>query len=124
MGEQDFAAWLLQEIEARGWSQRYVGEKGGVSGVAVSKVLSGEIKPGIRFVRAMARALGVSVDEVAARAGLMPQQVDMPPRLKALTRRLMALPLDGREGALDMLESAIRVAERAAGIRIGSEDGA
>jgi transcriptional regulator with XRE-family HTH domain len=120
-GNAEFARWLQDEIEARSWSRVTVAGKAGLSSSALDKVLNLEIAPGIRFARGIAKALNLPVDEVVARAGLLPYQVDQPPRMKALARRLVVLPQVEQDAALDLLEQGIKHAERRLGLKPGPE---
>jgi transcriptional regulator with XRE-family HTH domain len=118
----DFGQWLDGEIRERGWSRREFAERTTVAGrrplssVAIDKYISGEIRePSIAAARGIAKALSVSVDEVLARAGSMPVQPDMPPRLKELARRLLALPGPAQTEVLDALTLLVGQAEGRAG---------
>ena len=66
--------WLNGELHRRGWSQRELGRRAGISGAMVSKVLSGE-KPGWDFCVAIARALEVTPEEVFRLARLLPHEL-------------------------------------------------
>ena len=50
--------------EAKGWSQQQLAEAAGLSQPYVSKVESGAREPSLVVVQALARALGVKVDEL------------------------------------------------------------
>ncbi len=70
MRNNDFANWLTGEINRLGWSQSELARRAGLSSGLISQVLSGQ-KPGERFCKGVARALGVPEDEVFRRAGIL-----------------------------------------------------
>lgn len=81
-----FATWLQEQLDQRGWSQRELARRAGVSHTPISLVLSGQTNLGFRVCRGIARALGVAESEVFHRAGLLPEPADDP-----LTRQLMKM---------------------------------
>lgn len=107
---QDFAAWLLQGMERRGWSRLKTAERGEISAGAIDRVINGG-KPGVKLARGIARAFGMSEEEVMRLAGLLPPMGALPPRLNDLARRVAALPQDDQANVLLVLEAALVLAE-------------
>ncbi len=64
-----FVAWLQTEMAKRKWSQKDLAEAMGLSAGAISRVMSGDRKPGEDFVKGAARALGYDVEFVLKQTG-------------------------------------------------------
>lgn len=112
MGERDGApaaggsgARLRQARQARGFSQQQLAGMAAVSRQAVSAVESGLSDPSLRVALALARALGLTVEELFG-PGAPERQVDVQPvasldeaggrvRLASVGDSLVALPLSG-----------------------------
>lgn len=109
----DFSEWLTEQIVARGWTQSELARRAGVTPPTVSRVVSGENRPGHDFVQGVARALGLPPEEVAVRAGLLPDYGEVLPELKALSPRLARLPADDRAAVLEMFERTVTAFEYA-----------
>lgn len=108
----DFATWLARELDQRGWSRSEAARRGGITSVAVDRVINGQMRPGVKFVRAIAKAFGMAEEDVMREAGLLPKVGQLPPRLQDLVRRAVALPEVDRDGVIDVFEVAVSVAER------------
>lgn len=72
--ETELVTWLNEEIKKRGWTLRELARRSDVSHTAVSKVLSGQQEPGIKFCTGIARALDVPPETVLRLAGKIPQR--------------------------------------------------
>ena len=66
------AAWLIKELDMRGWSHRELAWRSDLSQTTVSDVISEKRPATWDFCAAVARAMGVSVNEVFVLAGLKP----------------------------------------------------
>jgi transcriptional regulator with XRE-family HTH domain len=71
----DFANWLNEQIDNRGWSQNEFARRAGVSQAQVSNVIGG-YKAGEDFCVGVARAFGLTRREVFARAGIIEPEPD------------------------------------------------
>ena len=71
----DFANWLNEQIDKRGWSQNELARRAGVSHAQVSNVIGG-YKAGEDFCVGVARAFGLTRREVFARAGIIEPEPD------------------------------------------------
>lgn len=112
---EDFASWLNQELERRGWSRSEAARRGGFSPSMIDKVVNGYARPGLDFCRGISRAFGMPLEEVFRRAGILPAREDaagsdelilyyreMPPEDR---RRLLAIARTLRDAALARLTS-------------------
>ena len=68
----NFSAWLLQEMESRGWNQAELHRKSGLSRTIISDVLSSKVSPGYDFCIAVGKALHIPGDHLMRLAGLLP----------------------------------------------------
>lgn len=103
--------WLIEELRERGWSQAEFARRAEISAATVSRVFSGENKPGDEFIRGTARAFGVPIETVMRMVGKLPQSGDILPQVRDWNDRLLAFPAERRQGALDALEGMLRALE-------------
>jgi transcriptional regulator with XRE-family HTH domain len=108
---EDFVTWLNTELNARGWSRSELARRGGVSAEAISQAISGKTRPGLKLCRAVAKAFGLSLEEVQRRAGLLPTYGAVPPRFKELGERLRKLSNSDQQFILDTMEDVLNLAE-------------
>lgn len=66
------STWLNYECRSRGWSHRQLGERSGISGAMVSRVIAEKQPAGWDFCLGVATALGKDPVEVFVLAGLLP----------------------------------------------------
>lgn len=71
-----FGDWLDHELTLRGWSQSEAARRGGVAASTIQQVVSGATQPGPKLCKAIARAFGMSEEEVFRRAGLLPMPIN------------------------------------------------
>ena len=69
---EKFAAWLALQLEDRGWSNRELARRAGVSHTSMNDVVSGQGAITAKFCRKISRALKVPLEETMRRAGLLP----------------------------------------------------
>lgn len=69
-----FTDWLNENMTKRNWSQYDLATRSGLSQAAISKVLSGERKPGIELCKRIAKAFDLSTSTVLQIAGLLPKK--------------------------------------------------
>jgi transcriptional regulator with XRE-family HTH domain len=61
----DFATWIRDELNRRGWSQANLAERADLSRSSISKMLtSGRRKPGMRFFAGIAAAFEMPIADV------------------------------------------------------------
>lgn len=108
---EDFVIWLNQQLDQRGWSRSEAARRGGISASSLDKVIGGFAKPGQRFCQGIARAFGLPVEDVMRRAGILPTGADILPEVRDWNERLLAIPENRRQEAVDALESVLRALE-------------
>lgn len=68
----ELKAWLVQELDRRGWSHNELARRAGMSQATVSSVLSGYRNAGTDFCVKVARTLDVAPEKVLRLAGILP----------------------------------------------------
>lgn len=106
---EDFIAWLVQEMDQRGWSQSETARRGKISSQMINAVVNRQTGVGIPFCRGIAKAFGIPIEEVMRRAGLLPSGSEILPQLRALNERLLQLSEEDRSAALGVLEYALKL---------------
>ena len=71
---ETFVAWIIVELNERGWSRSEAARRGGFSASTLDKVIGGFSRPGPTLCQGLARAFNVAPDKVFRLAGLLPQQ--------------------------------------------------
>jgi len=64
--------WLVTELDVRGWSQRELSRRSGVSPTQISDIISGKANPGADSSIAIARALSKPPEDILRLAGILP----------------------------------------------------
>ena len=96
--------------EAERLSQKEVAEAAGIDQSYLSMIESDQRRnPGIRIMSRLARALQVSVDELAAFAGYLPQQQPPDPLTERALRLFRQLPRWRQEDVVAQLELYLRL---------------
>ncbi len=108
---EEFIAWLVSEMDERGWSQSETARRGKISSQMINAVVNRQTGVGIPFCRGIAKAFGVPIEEVMRRAGLLPSGGEILPQLRALNERLLHLSEEDRSAALGVLEYALKLFE-------------
>lgn len=108
---EDFVVWLNQQLDQRGWSRSEAARRGGISASSLDKVIGGFAKPGQRFCQGIARAFGMPVEEVMRLAGILPKSGELLPEVRNWNERLLAIPAERRQEAVDALDSVLRALE-------------
>ena len=95
--DNDFVAWLTQELDLRGWTNTELARRAGVAASTVSTIISGLKNPGVDFCVGAARALSIQPEIVMRRASLLPS---LPPAIEEeheVTAILRGLPANVRQ---------------------------
>lgn len=95
-----FAQWLLDMLEEKGWSQVVLSERSGITQTHISRILSGDRRPGLEFYEGVARAFRVPMEEVLRYAGVLPALPNTDPSTSGLLARLSELPPSLRQATL------------------------
>ena len=72
----NFSEWLKRELNQRGWSQRELARRAGVSATAINDTINQKTRPGWDLCTAIARAFDMSEEEVFRIATLLPPLPD------------------------------------------------
>jgi transcriptional regulator with XRE-family HTH domain len=68
----DFANWLEEELERRGWNQATLAERADVNAASISNIIRGRRAPAPETLLGIARALDLPATTLYRRAGLLP----------------------------------------------------
>lgn len=110
---ESFTDWLTSELDTRGWSRAEAARRGGISASVLDKIISGYSQPGDKTCRGLARAFGLTTEEVMRRAGLIPPRnatVDDQREFDDLVGKISQLDSQGRKLVADLVER-IRLSE-------------
>ena len=69
--QNNLSTFMNEELNKRGWSQRELARRSGLSPTSISEVMSGKRGPGKRFCRAIANALQVPTERIFQEAGII-----------------------------------------------------
>lgn len=94
---------LVKELQKRGWSQRELSRRSGISPTQISHVISEQANPGSDFCLAIARALRYSPEEIMRLAGLLPSLPAPVAEEKEIMHLIRSLPASARAAAIAML---------------------
>lgn len=106
-----FTAWIVNQLQERGWPQAELARRAEISPPQVSRVLSGEANPGLDFLQGIARAFGMPLDAVMRRAGVLPDHGEVLPEARDWSARLMLLSPGRREAVVQAMDNVLRIAE-------------
>ena len=109
----DFADWLRKELDERGWDQAELARRSQTSTALISRMLSGERRPGAVVARRLARALHTSPEEVFRQAGMLPRPHPQLPGLDDLIHLYAELPPDDRERLIAVAQAFLAKREGA-----------
>ena len=115
----ELSVWIVTEIEKRGWSQRELARRAGVSQAQVNNVINEAANAGADFCVSVARALDHSPEEIMRLAGILPPRPERDRYLEAMESIWGRLPNE-RKGDLVLIARAYieeydrRMAEREA----------
>ncbi len=73
-----FGEWLNEELRRRDWSKADLARAAGVSAPHITRIMSGEQRPGNDVIVAIARALDRPPEEVFRRVAGLPLQEESP----------------------------------------------
>jgi transcriptional regulator with XRE-family HTH domain len=108
---EEFIAWLVSEMDERGWSQSETARRARISSGMINMVVNRQTGVGVPFCAGIAKAFGITTEEVMRRAGLLPSGGEILPQLRALNERLLQLSEEDHSAALGVLEYALKLFE-------------
>lgn len=98
-------AWLVKEMDSRGWSVRELSRRAGTSHTTISQVIAGQRRPTYKFCIQIARALHVPDDDLLVLAGLKRQPLQPLEDEQEMIAILRALPAQMRQTIVTMLRA-------------------
>lgn len=107
---EEFAEWLRQEMQQRGWDQAELARRSQTTTALISRIVSGERRPGALVARRLARALQIPPEEMFRQAGLLPRHAPKPPGLEELAHIFTELSDDDRKRLLALARALRDVA--------------
>lgn len=112
--ESKLSSWLNAELQARGWSERELARRAGVSHTAINNALTQQYNTRLDTYRGIAKALGMPLDEVLRRAGELPERPPSVIEEEPATYIIRELSPETRRAALAMLQGLRQLEEKAA----------
>ncbi len=77
MSNINFAHWLLDQINSRGWTQADLARASNLTTAGISRILAGTRGPGTEACTGIAKALNLPVSYVFQQAGLLPPEPEL-----------------------------------------------
>jgi len=108
----EFSAWLLREMESRGWNQAEMHRRSGLSRTIISDVLQGKVSPGFEFCIAIGKALHLPAEQIMRLAGLLPLVPAKTEQHEKLLYMFNQLPQNEKERLLNHIEATLMILER------------
>ncbi len=103
--------WLIREINTRGWSQAELARRSSMSPSQISRVISGAQSPGLDTLTGVARALGLTLEQVLRRAEILPDHGEVLTEARDWSARLMVLSPEIREAVIVAMDNVLRASE-------------
>ncbi len=108
----NFATWLQQELDLRGWNQSDLSKAAGVARSTISNILNMQRSPGPAVCLAVANALKLPPAVVFIRAGLMPEVQGMGHIQEEVIYKLTKLSTEKQQTVLDLVDSLLARSEK------------
>lgn len=100
----ELKAWLIQELDRRGWSHNELARRSGMSQATVSSVLSGYRNAGADFCVKVAHTLDVAPEKLLRLAGILPTSApDDSPTLQEIIELARSLSLEDQADVLEYI---------------------
>lgn len=105
--KMDFPAWLQNELDKRGWRPTELARRADLDDGIISRALSGARMPSNRSLEKISDALGIPIEEVFSRAGILPPSgmTEHDLWVNRMSRILLGLNSDLREMAEPLLNT-------------------
>jgi len=103
----DFSAWLLQEMNKRGWSHADMARAAGMSPGGVTNIINRVRQPSTETCRKLAKALNVSPETVLQAAGILPRRTIKSVLVDQAATLLEQLDEDDQEHIVRMIEAYV-----------------
>ncbi len=118
--QDDFVAWLEDQLKERSWTMADLSRESGLSDGHISYIFSRQRKAGTDALQAIAKALKLPVDHVFRKAGLLPPTKEQLDELELEWNQLFANAAtdEERQELIDRARFELqRIRERRAGYR-------
>jgi transcriptional regulator with XRE-family HTH domain len=92
-----FPDWLSAQLDRRGWNNKELAQRSGMSPAAVSQVMTGRQKPGVEFCLGVSDALKEPPTKIFRLAGLLPESKDSDEVLEDIVYYYAMLSPEARE---------------------------
>jgi len=97
------STWLNTELRERGWTERELARRAGLSHTAINNALSGQYKTRLDTYRGIAHAFEMSLEDVFRAAGVLPPLLPPVAEEEEMIALFRGLPPTQRAAALYML---------------------
>lgn len=116
-----FSAWLVQELDKRGWNQAELHRKSSLSKTVISDVIAEKALPGFEFCIGVAKAFKIPADLVMRLAGLLPATSELTSQKEQLIHLFDQLPPDEKEDLISYLQIKLTLLERSGKLNTSSK---
>jgi len=104
----EFAEWLNEELQRRGWRQADLVRATGISRSGISLLISGQIRPAPQTVMQLSRVFKVPPDYIMRKVGYLPPKDEGgDPTLEEVNFKYAMLTDDKKQLVLDYLDFLI-----------------
>jgi transcriptional regulator with XRE-family HTH domain len=110
--ETNFADWLQETLNEKGWSQAELARRSGISPAQITRVISGERGLGEQSIIALAAAFKLPAETVFRAAGLLPAEREKDPRDKEILHLFGLLADEEKQEILDYVRYRVERAEK------------
>ena len=108
----NFPDWIVQEMNAREWSQSDLARQSGLTRQAISHLIAGRTKtPDKQTIEKLSRAFDVTVEDVYRYVGILPASQNDDPWVVEMSHKLSQLSPDLR-GIAESVIGALRKNEK------------
>jgi transcriptional regulator with XRE-family HTH domain len=112
----EFTQWLQNQLDTRGWDHAELARRSGLTKGGISHIMNGSRNASPDVCIAVARALGISREEIFRARGYLHQETktvfppDVDPRLEAIGQAINHLPPLQREAMIEAWGATLRAA--------------
>lgn len=107
MNIMDFSEWLQKELNKRKWRPTDLAKRANISDAAVSRILKGERKADTDSLKAIAKALNISAEQIFRHAGLLPPENESDDWVEEMNYKITLIPPGLRSIAESFIDSML-----------------
>ena len=100
-----FGNWMQSQINDRGWTQRELSRRSGVSQAQISNFINGSRKPTADACQRLAQALEHPLDTVLREAGILTSSGEDDPTIAETVELMRNMPPNKKRLALNVLKT-------------------